>query len=165
MSLIHSEKFMLMALNEAREAAQEGEVPVGAVVERNGEILGIGRNGIENQNSATAHAEILAINDAGKNLQNWRLNGATLFVTMEPCPMCWGAIINSRISKVVFAAKDTRANSGAAEATERAQNFVEIESGLLEKESAELLQNFFRSRRAETKEYGKSNPNKPQFSA
>jgi tRNA(adenine34) deaminase len=103
--------FMLEALALAREAGDEGEVPVGAVVVRNGEIVGRGRNRREINKNATAHAEIEAIEAACRNLNGWRLWECDLFVTLEPCPMCAGAVINSRIKRLVFGAYDEKAGS------------------------------------------------------
>ena len=128
---------MSKALEYAKVAAANGEVPIGAVVVLNGEAIGCGQNRMEELSSATAHAEMLAINEAGHAIKNWRLDGATIYVSLEPCPMCMSAIKNSRISRVVFAASDTR-----TEANSFSSN---TESGLMEKESAEILQNFFRN--------------------
>ncbi|MDR0516856.1 MAG: nucleoside deaminase [Fibromonadaceae bacterium] len=131
-------EWMAQALECARAAGANGEVPIGAVVVLNEKQIGCGQNRMEELCSAAAHAEILAINEAGATIKNWRLDGATLYVSLEPCPMCWGAIANSRISRVVFAAADTR---GAGCCSSSAQ----IESGILEKESAEILRFFFRN--------------------
>jgi tRNA(adenine34) deaminase len=124
-------KWMRRALELAEAAAASGEVPIGAVIVLNGEIIAEAQNRMEELNMATAHAEILAINEASQKLKNWRLDGAVIYVSLEPCPMCMGAIKNSRISRIVFAARDTRSP-------------VIVESGLFETESAEILQNFFR---------------------
>jgi len=124
-------KWMAQALELAENAAANGETPIGAVIVLNGERIAAAKNSMEEKHSATAHAEILAINEAGQTLKNWRLDGATLYVSLEPCPMCWGAIKNSRISRVVFAAHgDAKINA---------------ESGLMEKESVDILQKFFRN--------------------
>jgi len=129
-------KWMALALELAKEAAASGETPIGAVIELNGKKIAAAKNRMEELCSATAHAEILAINEAGQSLKNWRLDGATLYVSLEPCPMCWGAIENSRISRVVFAA------AGACPIAERA---CSVSGGLMEKESVDILQNFFRN--------------------
>jgi tRNA(adenine34) deaminase len=131
-------KWMAQAMELAKIAALNGEVPVGAIIVLDGKKIASGQNRIEELHSAAAHAEILAINEAGNNTKNWRLDGATLYATLEPCPMCWGAIKNSRISKVVFAAKDTR-NTGVTPYE------CIVENGLLENESVEILQTFFRN--------------------
>ncbi len=133
-------KYMTLALELAEEAAANGEVPIGAVVALNGERIAAAKNRMEELHSATAHAEILVINEAGQTLKNWRLDGATLYVSLEPCHMCWGAIKNSRIARVVFAAKDLR-EQGTCDVGHE----IKIESGLLEKESAEVLRKFFRN--------------------
>jgi tRNA(adenine34) deaminase len=102
---------MLAALTLAREAGDDGEVPVGAVIARNGEIVGTGRNRRERDKNALAHAEIEAIEAACRNLNGWRLWECEMFVTLEPCPMCAGAVINSRIKRLVFGAADEKAGS------------------------------------------------------
>ena len=96
------EKWMEMALQSAMDAYELGEVPIGCVIVKDGHVLGKGYNQVESLKDATAHAEILAIGAAASKLENWRLDGCTLYVTLEPCPMCAGAILNSRISRVVY---------------------------------------------------------------
>lgn len=105
------EKFMSVALDLAREAAAEGEVPVGAVIVKDGAIIGRGRNRRENAKNALAHAEIEAIHEACSHLGGWQLVGCTMYVTLEPCPMCAGAIINSRIERLVQGAMNPKAGS------------------------------------------------------
>lgn len=105
---MQDEIFMQEALKEAQKAYELGEIPVGAVVVKDDVIIGRGHNLREKNNDISSHAEIEALKDAAKTLGNWRMNGCTLFVTLEPCPMCSGAILQSRISRVVFGAKDTR---------------------------------------------------------
>ena len=102
------EKWMEMALQSAMDAYELGEVPIGCVIVKDGHVLGKGYNQVESLKDATAHAEILAIGAAASKLENWRLDGCTLYVTLEPCPMCAGAILNSRISRVVYGSKDSR---------------------------------------------------------
>ena len=135
-------EYMALALELAKESAANGEVPIGAVIALNGKRIAAAKNRMEELHSATAHAEILAIDEAGQTLKNWRLDGATLYVSLEPCNMCWGAIRNSRITRVVFAAKDLR---GKEQATWDMGHEIKTESGLLEKESAEVLRKFFRN--------------------
>lgn len=144
------EEIMNEAIALAKEAAQEGEVPVGAVVTRDGEIVGRGRNRRENAKNALAHAEIEAINDACRNLGGWRLWQCELFVTLEPCPMCAGAIINSRIIKVTFGAFDQKAGSccSVVNMFDLPYNHKpEIEGGFMQQECAELLSTFFKDLR------------------
>lgn len=141
------EKHMLEALLLAREAAGRGEVPVGCVIaDEAGNTVGRGRNRREESFLSTAHAEIEAINSACAALGGWRLSGCTLFVTLEPCPMCAGAIINARIPRIVFGAKDE--NTGACGSVinlfyERFGHKPEIYGGVLAKECGELLSEFF----------------------
>lgn len=144
------EYFMRQALLLAAEAAEEGEVPVGAVVVKDGEIVGKGRNRREKAKNALSHAEIEAIDDACKKLGGWRLWQCEMFVTLEPCPMCAGAIINSRLKKVTFGAYDFKAGS-----CESVINLFDLpynhkpecEGGFMADECAELLSDFFKSLR------------------
>ena len=151
MALKSDESAMSEALQLARQAAAAGEVPVGAVVMRDGEILGRGFNRRESLHSPLAHAEILAIEQAAGRLGAWRLLDCTLYVTLEPCPMCAGAVVNARIPRVVFGARDPKA--GAAESLfrllddERLNHRCEVLGGVLAEESSELLKSFFRQRR------------------
>jgi tRNA(adenine34) deaminase len=145
-------KFMRAALDEAGLAAQANEVPVGALVVRNGEIIGRGRNRPIQDTDPTAHAEILALRSAAEREQNYRLIGATLYVTLEPCPMCVGAMLHARIGRLVFGAYDPK--SGAAGSVidlcddRRLNHQIEVNGGLLEEQCAGLLKRFFESRRA-----------------
>ena len=123
---------MQTALTIAREAAEDGEVPVGAVIVKDGEVIAVGRNRREKGRNALAHAEIEAIDGACKALGGWRLSGCTLYVTLEPCPMCAGAIINSRIDRVVYGTTDPKPT---------------VTAGVLQAECADALQSFFRSLR------------------
>ncbi len=143
---------MQRALELARHAEEQGEVPVGAVLVLGDEIVGEGWNQPIGRHDPSAHAEIMALRDAGQRQQNYRLPGATLYVTLEPCPMCAGAIVHARIGKVVYAASDPR--SGAAGSVfdllpsdRRFNHVTEAEGGLLAEESAQLLRQFFRARR------------------
>lgn len=144
-------KWMRVALSLAAEAGVAGEVPVGAVVIYEGEIVGKGKNDRESSKDPVGHAEIYAISTASKSLGRWRLTGCTLYVTLEPCFMCAGALINSRVDRVVFGARDPKggaitslANLGA---DPRLNHQFQITSGILEAECGELLKNFFRERR------------------
>lgn len=141
---------MLEALELAKTAASLGEVPVGAVVVRGGEIIGKGYNLRENKKSASAHAEIIAIEQACNALGSWRLSGCTLYVTMEPCPMCAGAIVNSRIDRVVYGCKDVMAGCCGSVINFNAYPFnhsFTIESGVCETQATELLKGFFEDKR------------------
>ena len=145
------EKWMRMALEQAARAAQLGEVPVGAVAVRDGMIIGTGFNRKESDQDPTAHAEMLAMRRAARTVTNWRLIGVTLYCTLEPCPMCAGAMIQARLERLVYGAPDTRfgADGSVIEVlSEPAFNHhVVVESGLLATEAAELMQQFFRSLR------------------
>jgi tRNA(adenine34) deaminase len=142
---------MRAALREARLAADEGEVPVGAVVLHDGRIVGRAHNQRERLNDPTAHAEMVAITQAAAALESWRLVDTTLFVTLEPCLMCAGAIVNARIPRVVFGAKDPRAGACGSlyqvGLDARLNHRFAVEAGLLEAECAALLVDFFRTRR------------------
>ena len=142
--------YMEKALELAREAFKLGEVPVGAVVVRDGEIIGEGYNLREREGSVIAHAEVIAIEQACKRLGTWRLSGCTLYVTMEPCPMCAGALVNSRIDRVVYGCKDAAAGCLGSVIDFNSYPFnhsFETVSGICAKESLELLREFFESRR------------------
>ena len=143
---MEDEKWMRQALELARQAAQEGEVPVGCVVVCNGEVVGRGRNRRESGKNALYHAELLAIDEACRRLGGWRLWQCTLYVTLEPCPMCAGAILNARIPRVVFGARDEKAGACGERLNLLAQpNFPhpKVCGGVLAAESLELLQQFF----------------------
>lgn len=143
--------FMQAALAEARQAARAGEVPIGAVVVRNGEIAARGQNRVLRDLDPTAHAEIVALRAAAAAVGNYRLLGCTLYVTLEPCAMCAGAMIHARLDRLVFAASDPKA--GAAGSVLAVINHPQlnhqmlVEQGILADESAELLRSFFRERR------------------
>ena len=152
---MEDQKFMLAALELAKEAAAEGEVPVGCVVVRNGEIVGRGRNRREKGKNALAHAEIEAINDACRNLGGWRLWECTLYVTLEPCPMCAGAIVNARIKRVVFGASDEKCGACGSVCDIFSMDFnhhPQVEKGILEEEASALLTEFFQNLRLELRD-------------
>lgn len=139
-------KFMKEALTLAKQAAQKGEVPVGAVIVRNGEIIGKGKNQREEKQNAVSHAEIEAIIEACENTGSWRLDGCELYVTLEPCPMCTGAIINSRIKTVIFGAYDLKAGSmdSVINLCDYPYNHKpEIYGGICEEECKKILSDFF----------------------
>jgi len=144
--------YMDEALTLAKEAASEGEVPVGCVIVRKGEVVGRGRNRRETGKSALAHAECEAIADACRNLGGWRLWDCTLYVTLEPCPMCAGAIINARIPRVVFGAEDAKCGACGSVCDLFSMEFnhhPEVTKGVREEESKELLTEFFQNLRQE----------------
>jgi tRNA(adenine34) deaminase len=145
------EKMMQAALEEAQLALDMGEVPIGAIIEKNGEIVGRGHNRTENSKDPTAHAEILAIQDAAKNLGGWRLLDCTLYVTTEPCSMCAGAIVLARLSKVVIGTRDPK--SGACgtvldvTGNPKLNHHPVVEFGRMEVQCKSMMQDFFISLR------------------
>ncbi len=145
------ERWLREALREAALAAAAGEVPVGAVVVRDGQVLGRGHNQVERLQDATAHAEILALGAASGRAGTWRLDGAALYVTLEPCTMCCGALLLSRVQTVVFGAHDPRAGAVVSVARLLQGNpyrqAVEVVGGILAADCAGLLQDFFRQQR------------------
>ena len=145
------ERYMKEALAEAKKAAAAGEVPVGAVIVKDGEIIGRGHNETETAKDPTAHAEMIAIRQAAKNLGGWRLTGCTMYVTTEPCSMCAGAIVWSRIIRLFIGTMDPK--SGACGSVfnipqeSRLNHFVEIETGLMQEECSSLMKSFFKELR------------------
>jgi len=151
LAFLPEKKFMLRALELAREAANCGEVPVGAVVVKDGKIIGEGRNRREAGQNALAHAELEAISGACEALGTWRLTGCQLYVTLEPCPMCTGAIINSHMDTVVYGADDDRAGCCGTAVDLFALPYCrrpELYRGFYEAEAKELLQSFFQKLRS-----------------
>ena len=143
-------KFMQLAISEAKKAAAENEVPVGAVIVKDGVVLAAAHNMREQKQNALSHAEIEAINLACKNLRSWRLDGCEMYVTLEPCPMCTGAIINARIKTVIFGAFDK--NAGCMDSVINLCDYplghkVEVYAGICEDECQKLLQDFFENLR------------------
>lgn len=147
--------YMNLALEEAKKAQELQEVPIGAVVVMDGEVIARGYNLRETNQSAVAHAELLAIIDACETLGTWRLENATLYVTLEPCPMCAGAIINSRIKRVVFGAHDPKAGCAGTFMNilqdERFNHQCEVSSGVLQEECSGILTAFFKELRERKK--------------
>ena len=145
------EEFMLEALAEAEIARQEGEVPVGAVVVLDGGIRGRGHNRVIGDKDPTAHAEIMALRAAARSVSNYRLTGATLYTTIEPCAMCAGALVHARIARLVYGARDEKA--GAVEShfgictAEFLNHQITVESGILEQSCRSVIQSFFREKR------------------
>jgi tRNA(adenine34) deaminase len=142
---------MKTALGEARSAAAAGEVPIGAVAVHEGAIIGRGQNRVLRDKDPTAHAEIVAIRAAAAALGNYRLTGVTLYVTLEPCAMCAGAMIHARLERLVYAAPDPKAGAAGSVLSvvnhPRLNHQMQVEQGILAEESAELLRRFFRERR------------------
>ncbi len=149
--MISDMQAMQAALDEARLCGDAGEVPIGAVVVREGEFVARGQNRVLSDNDPTAHAEIVALREAAACIGNYRLNGCTLYVTLEPCAMCAGAMIHARLDRLVFGAADPKA--GAAGSVLSVLNHPQlnhqmaVERGILADESSELLRRFFRERR------------------
>ena len=149
---MEDQKFMEEALVLAKEAAAEGEVPVGCVIVKGDQVVGRGRNRRETDKNALAHAEIEAINDACRNLGGWRLWECTLYVTLEPCPMCAGAIVNARIPRVVYGAKDAKCGACGSVCDLFSMDFNHhptLETGVLETQSSQLLTDFFKDLRVQ----------------
>ena len=148
-------RFMKEALALAAQAAQEGEVPVGCVIVRDGQVVGRGRNRRETEKTALAHAEIEAISDACKNLGGWRLWDCTLYVTLEPCPMCAGAIVNARIPRVVFGASDSKCGACGSVCDLFSMEFnhhPQVTQGVEQEAAGQLLKDFFERLRREGKD-------------
>jgi tRNA(adenine34) deaminase len=149
------ERFLRMALREAALSGDKGEVPIGCVVVKDGRVLGRGHNQMETLRDPTAHAEILAIGAACQALDNWRLEGCTLYVTLEPCPMCAGAILNSRVARVVYGARDKRLGALGSTYNILDENpinrVVSVEGPVMEEECLDLLKSFFRDLRVRKK--------------
>lgn len=149
---MNHEEYMRRAMTLAAQAAHEGDVPVGCVIVKDGQIVGEGRNRREECGDATAHAELEAIRDACEKLGSWRLHGCTMYVTLEPCPMCAGGIINSRIDTVRYGAKDDKAGACGSVLNlfeERFNHKPRLYGHLLEAECANQLQEFFETLRGE----------------
>jgi len=142
---------MQQALVEAQKAYDMGEVPIGAVIVKDGEVIARGHNLREREKDPTLHAEMVAIREAAKHLGGWRLTGCELYVTIEPCPMCAGAIIQARIQRVVFGALDPKAGCAGSLYNllqdPRFNHRVEVVGGIMEEECRRIMQDFFRERR------------------
>jgi tRNA(adenine34) deaminase len=142
---------MEAALAEARVAAEAGEVPIGAVAVHEGAVVGRGQNRVLRDNDPAAHAEIVALRAAGAALGNYRLNGVTLYVTLEPCPMCAGAMIHARIDRLVYATADPKAGAAGSVLSvlnhPKLNHQIQVEQGILATDAGELLRSFFRERR------------------
>lgn len=151
---MNDEFFMKAALEEARAAVLEGEIPVGAVIVKEGKILGRGRNFRKRKGSPLGHAEIAALEDAAQNTGSWRFDGCTIYVTLEPCVMCTGAIVQCRLSRIVYGARDPKAG-GCGSLYEiardpRMYHRCQVVSGIFKKEASELLREYFAAKRKRT---------------
>jgi tRNA(adenine34) deaminase len=144
---------MRLALAQAEQAATLGEVPIGAVAVLDGTVVGTGHNRKESDQDPTAHAEMITLREAAKSLHNWRLTGVTLYCTVEPCPMCAGAMIQARLSRLVYGTEDVRFGAGGTIVDilgeTRFNHRVTVEAGVLADEAAQLLQSFFRRLRVD----------------
>ena len=149
------EKLMAEALRLAERAAEAGEVPVGAVILHEGQVIARAHNQVELLHDATAHAEMIAITQAAEALENWRLEGAEIYVTLEPCPMCAGALVNSRAARIVYGADDPIAGACGSVFNivneKRLNHRIPVVKGVLGERCSELLKSFFRSRRSTSK--------------
>jgi tRNA(adenine34) deaminase len=151
------EQFMRAAIDQARIAEENGDVPIGAVIVHKNQIIAKAYNQREQLQDPTAHAEIIALTQAAAALENWHLNGCTMYVTLEPCPMCAGALVLSRMDKLVYGCDDPK--TGAVKSLykivtdERLNHRLKVISGVLTGECTKLLQDFFQSRRGKNKEY------------
>ena len=145
------EYYMRLALDEARRALSNGEVPVGAVLVRDGQILARGHNGPVAQSDPTAHAEIVVMRAGARKIDNYRLTGTVLYVTIEPCVMCMGALIHARVARLVYAAADPRVGAAGTvfdlASDSRLNHRLEVSSGVLEDECRGIIQAFFKNRR------------------
>ena len=147
------EKWMKIAISEANLAKNEGEIPVGAVLIQNDKLIAKAHNQPILKHDPTAHAEVEVLRKAGRKLKNYRLSGSTLYVTLEPCAMCLGAIMHARIERIVFGTSDPKTGVCGSKADLTSEAFfthkVKVVSGVLEEEAKEILQSFFKSRRKE----------------
>ena len=153
--MMTDEFYMGLALEEAKKAAALGEIPIGAILVQGEEVIARAHNMRETWQDATAHAELIVIQEACKKLKSWRLTGCTLYVTVEPCPMCSGAIVNGRVERVVYGCPDIKA--GGAESifniitNPNLNHVAQVTSGVREEECAQVMKEFFKKRREEKK--------------
>ena len=147
----NDKKYMELAFKEAEKALEMDEVPIGAVVVKDGEVIGRGYNLREKEQDPTAHAEIIAIREAAQNLGSWRLESCEIFVTLEPCPMCTGAMIQARIKRLVYAASDPKGGTAGSlynlADDNRFNHQIEVKKGIMAEKSSKMLKNFFKNLR------------------
>ncbi len=147
----NDKKFMKLAFKEAEKALEIDEVPIGAVVVKDNEVIGRGYNLREKEQDPTAHAEIIAIREAAQNLGSWRLENCEIFVTLEPCPMCTGAMLQSRINRLVYAASDPKGGAVGSlydlTKDKRLNHQIEVRKGLMAEKSSKILKDFFKKLR------------------
>lgn len=152
----YMEKFMSEALKEAKKAYEEGEVPIGAVIVKDGQIIARGHNKVGQLKDPTAHAEIVALREAARVIGGWRLMGCDLYVTIEPCAMCAGAMVLSRIDKVYIGTMDPKAGACGSVMNviqeERLNHYIEMETGIMQEECQSIIRNFFREKRKKKSE-------------
>ena len=143
------EKYMKLAINQALKARTLDEVPVGAIIVKDGKVIAKAHNLKESKGCCIYHAEIIAIQKASKIIGDWRLNGCEMYVTLEPCAMCMGAIVSSRIDKLYFGAKDEKTGCGGSvlSLNDKFENKVEVKGGILGTECASIIVNYFKSKR------------------
>ena len=160
----NDDDFMRVALTLAKQAELSGEVPVGAIVVKNGTIIGRGSNAPISRHDPSAHAELLALREAAQHLGNYRLTGCELFVTLEPCVMCVGAMFHARIARVVFGASDFKTGACGSVlnlfAEQRLNHHAEMTAGVLAEECGQMLSDFFAARRAQQQKNSKATQNK-----
>ena len=160
-------EYMRLAVELGAEAGRRGDVPIGAVVVRDGRILGTGFNTRERDHDPTGHAEVVAMREACQQAQRWRLDGASLYVTLEPCPMCAGALVNTRIAKLIYGAHDPKA--GAVRSLyqlcedPRLNHRLEVSGGVMAQECAALLKDFFRAARAKARSERAAGKTQPRW--
>lgn len=161
---VDHDKYMKAALLEAKKAEQLGEVPIGAVIVKDGQIVGHGYNRRETDNDPTAHAEMIAIREASEQLGSWRLNDCNLYVTLEPCPMCAGAIIQARIDKVVYGTEDPKAGAAGTLLNilqdERFNHQTDMIPGVMREDCRTILTSFFQALRQRKKEQKQNRTNR-----
>ena len=149
------EKWMKIAISEANLAINEGEIPVGAILIQDGKLIAKAHNKPILNHDPTAHAEVEVLRKAGRKLKNYRLSGSTLYVTLEPCAMCLGAIMHARVERIVYGASDPKTGVCGSKTDLTSESFfthkVKVDGGVLEEENKEILQSFFKSRRKEKK--------------